>query len=216
MVTTFLEKGQRQRDVHIAVLPAFQNDVRASLIEDVRLAEGTTRVERHILPTRLPDKRPQAPVRVALLQRTRNVQVEQLITPAELKALPAKNPLGDVVTQHGAELPHSASGLAADSPGREVDGARADEHTAQAREVRRIRPPPASEVVPHPVAPLRHNDIRMEGEDEVLPLQLNAPLLIDPDPGQPLAHVVRSTPPRLVVRNPQLHRRSYADTVHER
>jgi hypothetical protein len=39
MITTFLEKGQRQRDVHIAALPALQNDVRASLIEDIRLAE---------------------------------------------------------------------------------------------------------------------------------------------------------------------------------
>jgi hypothetical protein len=39
LITTFLEKGQRQRDVHIAVLPAFQNNVRASLIEDIRLAE---------------------------------------------------------------------------------------------------------------------------------------------------------------------------------
>jgi hypothetical protein len=39
MITTFLEKGQRQRDMHIAVLPALQYDVRASLIEDIRLAE---------------------------------------------------------------------------------------------------------------------------------------------------------------------------------
>ena len=39
MITTFLEKGQRQRDVHVAVLPTLQNDVRASLIEDIRLAE---------------------------------------------------------------------------------------------------------------------------------------------------------------------------------
>jgi len=39
MITTLLKKGQRQWDVHIAVLPALQYDVRASLIEDIRLAE---------------------------------------------------------------------------------------------------------------------------------------------------------------------------------
>jgi hypothetical protein len=39
MVTTLLKKGQRQGDVHIAVLPALQYNVGASLIEDIRLAE---------------------------------------------------------------------------------------------------------------------------------------------------------------------------------
>jgi len=39
VITTLLKKGHRQWNVHIAMLTALQQNVRASLIEDIRLAE---------------------------------------------------------------------------------------------------------------------------------------------------------------------------------
>jgi len=169
-VATLLMKSLRQRDVHLATLTTLQQYVRATLIKDIRLAVRVTRVKRNILASRSPDKRPQAPVRVALHQRTWYVQVKELITPTELTALLAEHPLGQIIAQHCAKLPHCTSGFAADSPGREVHRSRAHDHATQACEVRRIQPPSTSEIVSHPVAPLRHRLIRTKSEHKMLSL----------------------------------------------
>jgi len=169
-VAPLIMEGHRQRDMHLAMLTTLQHNVRATLIKDIRLAMKVTRVKRNILASRPPDKRPQAPVRVALHQRTRYVQVEELITPAELTALLAEHTLGQIIAQHRAKLPHSTARPAADSSGREVHRSRTNDKATQAREVRRIRPPSTSEIVSHPIAPPRHGLIRTESEHEVLSL----------------------------------------------